>query len=171
MRVTPLNHAARPVLPSLARMETSNYQVLLGDGDGENTEFFNRALACCPAFELSHRASSITELISYLAGTGNFVRRTDFCGPDVVLLDLDLSGPGSGFEVLQWIQAQATRLFRVVVLSSRASEKECARAYALGADGFVSRPRSVAEMIAVLTRIEMWLRNSIIDRADDFCEA
>src|SRR5688500_16218756 len=76
--------------PIACAMETSNYQVLLGDADGENTEFFNRALACCPAFELCHRASSITELISYLAGTGNFVRRTDFCGPDVVLLDLDL---------------------------------------------------------------------------------
>jgi DNA-binding NarL/FixJ family response regulator len=152
-------------------METSNYQVLLGDAEGQNTKFFNCALACCPAFQLFYRASSITELITNLAGGGNFVRRTDFCGPDVVLLDLDLSGPGSGFEVLQWIQAQATRLFRVVVFSSRRSEKECARAYALGADGFVTSPRSVTEMIAVLTRIETWLRSSVIDRADDFCVA
>jgi len=154
-------------------METSDtgYRVLLGDAEGQDADLFDRALSVCPAFALAHRASTVAELINYLAGTGNFVRRTDFCGPDVVLLDLDFSGPRSGFEVLKWIQSQATRLFRVVVFASSGGEKQCQRAYTLGADGFVTKPRSVPEMITVLTRIEGWLRSSAMEEADEFCAA
>ena len=152
-------------------MDDKSYHVLVGDAEGENAELFERALLCCPAFALAHRASSIAELISQLAGDGNLVGKPDFCGPDLVLLDLDLSGVGSGFKALEWIQSQSTRLFRVVVFSREANEQDCARAYALGADGFVTKPRSVAEMITVLTRIEGWLKNSAIERPEDFCAA
>lgn len=149
----------------------NNYRVLLGDSAQHNVELFTRALASCPAFELCCRASTVSALISYLTEEGNLVRSEIFCGPDVVLLDLDFSGPGSGFEVLKWIRSQTTRLFRVVVLSNRGSEEECARAYALGADGFVSRPRSFDDIVNVLTRIEIWLKSSVLDHADDFCVA
>ena len=152
-------------------MDDNSYHVLLGDAEGENAELFERALLCCPAFTLAQRASSVAELISCLAGDGKFVCKPDFCGPDLVLLDLDLSGRGSGFEALQWIQSQPTRLFRVVVFSSIANERDCAHAYSLGADGFVSKPRSVAEMITVLTRIEGWLKNSVAESPEDFCAA
>jgi len=166
--------AARAVLKLLRRtmeMDDNSYHVLLGDSESGNAELFERALLCCPAFALGHRASSISELISCLAGDGNFVGKPDFCGPDLVLLDLDLSGSGSGFEALEWIKSQPTRLFRVVVFSSAAEEQDCARAYSLGADGFVTKPRSVPEMITVLTRIEGWLKNSAIESPDDFCAA
>jgi CheY-like chemotaxis protein len=167
--------AARAVLTGgcerTMEMDDKSYHVLLGDAEAENAELFERALLCCPAFTLTRRASSIAELISHLAGDGNFVGRPDFCGPDLVLLDLDLSGTGSGFEALEWIQSQPTRLFRVVVFSSTAEEQDCARAYSLGADGFVTKPRSVPEMITVLTRIEGWLKNSAIESPDDFCAA
>jgi len=152
-------------------MDDNSYRVLMGDAEGENAELFEGALHCCPAFTLAHKAASIAEMLDYLSGDGKFVCKRDFCGPDLVLLDLDLSGVGSGFEALKWIQSQPTRLFRVVVFSSKASAQDCARAYALGADGFVAKPRSIPEMITVLTRIEGWLKNSAIERADDFCAA
>jgi len=152
-------------------MDDNSYHVLMGDAEDENAELFERALLCCPAFTLTQRASSIAELISHLAGDGKFVCKSDFCGPDLVLLDLDLSGTARGFEALEWIQSQPTRLFRVVVFSSRANEQDCARAYSLGADGFVTKPRSVPEMITVLTRIEGWLKNSAMESPDDFCAA
>ena len=153
-------------------MEMDNsYRVLMGDAEGENAELFEGALPCCPAFTLAQRVSSVAELITQLTGDGKFVCKSDFCGPDLVLLDLDLSGAGSAFEVLEWIQSLPTRLFRVVVFSGKANAQDCARAYALGADGFVTRPRSVAEMITVLRRMEGWLKNSLIEGADDFCAA
>jgi CheY-like chemotaxis protein len=152
-------------------MDDNSFRVLLGDSEPQNAELLEKALLCCPAFTLDHNVSSASELISYLTLKGNFVRKMDFCGPDLVLLDLNLSGLGSGFEVLKWMQSQSTRLFRVVVLSVTAEEEDCARAYALGADGFVTKPRSVAELVTVLTRIEGWLNNSALERADDFCAA
>jgi len=151
--------------------DDNSYRVLVGDAESENARLFEGAFHCCPAFTLAHTASSIADLMGYLAGDGKFVRQRDFCGPDLVLLDLDLSGARSGFGVLEWIQSQPVRFFRVVVFSSRASERDCARAYALGADGFVTRPRSVPEMITVLTRIEGWLKNSMLESPDEFCAA
>lgn len=154
-------------------METTEnmYRVLLGDSHGGDAALLKSALCCCDSFGLAHQVSTIADLVSYLAGTGKFVDREEFPEPTVVLLDLNLSGPCSGFEVLKWIQSQATRLFRVVVLSSTAREDECEQAYALGADGFVTKPRSVAEMITILTRIEGWLRTSTPEEANDFCVA
>ena len=152
-------------------MDDNSYHVLLGDAESESAELFERALLCCPAFTLAQRASRFDELIGHLTGDGKFVCKPDFCAPDLVLLDLDFSGPGSGFEVLEWILSQPTRLFRVVVFSSAAKERDCARAYSLGADGFVTKPRSVPEMITVLTRIEGWLKNFMIEGPDDFCAA
>jgi DNA-binding NarL/FixJ family response regulator len=85
---------------------------------------------------------------------------------------LNLSGRSSGLEVLKWIQAQASRNYRVVVFAGSADESQCEQAYALGADGFVAKPASAGAMVEVLKRIEGWLRNSL--RAEDpleFCVA
>jgi DNA-binding NarL/FixJ family response regulator len=88
------------------------------------------------------------------------------------LLDLNLSGRRSAFEVLKWVQAQRVRNYRVVLFSVAAEDWECEEAYGLGADGFVSRPDSVADMVKVLTRIEGWLKSSVIEEDRlEFCVA
>jgi CheY-like chemotaxis protein len=151
-------------------MSATSYQVLLGDPLAENVRLWDEALRSCPFFSLVHSAPDISGLVSYLAGAGKFVDKARYPLPDLVLLDLNLSGRGSGFDVLKWVQAQATRSYRVVVLSSAADNLQCEQAYALGADGFVTQPCSVDEMIGVLIRIEGWLRNSVVeDDPLEFC--
>jgi len=153
-------------------MSDTVYQVLLGNPLAENAALWDDALRSCPFFSLVHSATDISGLVSYLAGAGKFVDKTTYPLPDLVLLDLNLSGRGSGFDVLKWIQAQSTRSYRVVVLSSAADNLQCEQAYALGADGFVTQPGSVDEMIRVLIRIEGWLRNSAVeDDPLEFCVA
>ena len=153
-------------------MSDTVYQVLLGNPLAENATVWDDALRSCPFFSLVHSATDISGLVSYLAGAGKFVDKTTYPLPDLVLLDLNLSGRGSGFDVLKWIQAQSTRSYRVVVLSSAADNLQCEQAYALGADGFVTQPGSVDEMIRVLIRIEGWLRNSVVeDDPLEFCVA
>jgi DNA-binding NarL/FixJ family response regulator len=148
------------------------YQILFGDPLAENLMFLENALSCRRSFALAHRVTDISELVSYLAGAGNFVDTASYPAPDLVLLDLNLSGRGSGFEVLKWIQGQPTRNYRVVVFSTGVDDLQCEQAYALEADGFVSKPRSAAEMIDVLVRIEGWLRNSVVeDDPLEFCVA
>src|SRR5829696_1584315 len=154
------------------QMRDTVYQVLLGNPLQENARLWDDALRCCPFFSLVYTATDISGLVSYLAGAGKFIDKTRYLSADLVLLDLHLSGRGSGFDVLKWIQAQPTRSYRVVVLSSAADNVQCEQAYALGADGFVTQPGSVDEMIRVLTRIEGWLRNSVVeDDPLEFCVA
>jgi DNA-binding NarL/FixJ family response regulator len=155
-------------------MHTSakTYHVLWGDSIPENIGLFEQALCCCPSFALAHSVSTISDLVSYLAGAGNFVDTRRFPQADLVLLDLNLSGRRSAFEVLKWVQAQRVRNYRVVLFSSAAEEWECEEAYGLSADGFVTRPDSVAEMVKVLTRIEGWLKSSAIEEDRlEFCVA
>jgi DNA-binding NarL/FixJ family response regulator len=148
------------------------YHILFGDPLPENGTLLEAALCDCPSFALAHRVAAISELVSYLAAAGNFVDKTRYPHPDLVLLDLNLSGRSSGLEVLKWIQSQPCRDYRVVVLGAGAGESECEQAYALGADGFVGKPASAGAMVEVLRRIEGWLRNS--PREEDtleFCVA
>lgn len=153
-------------------MSEKTYQILFGDPSSENLMLLESALFSCRCFALAQRLTDISAVVSYLARAGNFLDTAEYPKPDLVLLDLNLSGRGSGLEVLKWIHAQPLRNYRIVILSAAADDFQCEQAYALGADGFVSKPRSVAEMVEVLTRIEGWLRNSIVD--DDpleFCVA
>jgi CheY-like chemotaxis protein len=165
---------ARPLL-KLKRahemhMDHKIYNVLLGDSSPEKIEVFQRALCCCPSFGLAHAVATICGVVSYLAGSGNFVDKDCFPRPDLVLLDLNLSGRHSGFEVLKWIQSQPMRRYRVVLFAGAAEDWECEEAYGLGADGFVARPESVPEMIKVLTRIEGWLKTSLTEEDPlEFC--
>jgi CheY-like chemotaxis protein len=153
-------------------MYQSEYQILFGDSSPETNIFLEGALAHCPAFGLAQHVTDISELVSYLAGAGKFVDKARFPPADLVLVDLNLSGRASGLEVLKWIQRQPTRDYRVVVFSAAADDPYCEQAYALGADGFVTKPRIVAEMVHTLGRIEGWLRNSIVeDEPLDFCVA
>jgi CheY-like chemotaxis protein len=153
-------------------MDHKIYNVLLGDSSPEKIELFEQALCSCPSFGLAHAVATICGVVSYLAGSGNFVDRQRFPHPDLVLLDLNLSGPHSGFEVLKWIQSQPVRRYRIVLFASSAEEWECEEAYGLGADGFVARPESTPEIVKVLTRIEGWLKTSLAeDDPLEFCVA
>jgi DNA-binding NarL/FixJ family response regulator len=153
-------------------MIPSVYHILFGDPLPENARLLEAALGDCPCFALAHRVTAISELVSYLAGAGNFVDKSRYPHPDLVLLDLNLSGRSSGLEVLKWIQAQASRNYRVVVFASTVDESECEQAYSLGADGFVPKPASAGAMVEVLKRIEGWLRNSLAEEDTlEFCVA
>lgn len=148
------------------------YQILIGDSSPETQTLLEQALSCCPSFALAHSVSDIAELVSYLAGAGKFVDINRFTPAEIVLLDLNLSGRASGLEVLKWVQQQPTRRYRVIVLSPASEDAHCEHAYTLGADGFVAKPRTVAEMRDILGRIEGWLRSAAIrDESRDFCVA
>ena len=153
-------------------MTPNVYQILLGDPLPENGKLLEAALCQCPCFALAHRVAAISELVSYLASSGNFVDKSRYPHPNLVLLDLNLSGRSCGLEVLKWIQVQTSRDYRVVVFAAAADESECEQAYALGADGFVPKPASADAMVEVLTRIEGWLRNSLVEEDPlEFCVA
>lgn len=73
--------------------------------------------------------------------------------PDVVLLDLGLPDQ-DGFQVIQEIRGWST--MPIIVLSARGQEKDKVTALDQGADDYLTKPFSTAELIA---RIRVSLRN------------
>jgi len=80
------------------------------------------------------------EAIDYLSGAGKFADRQKFPLPYLILLDLKMPRK-TGIDVLEWLHEQPElRCLPVVVFSSSAHRKDIARAYELGANGFVVKP-------------------------------
>jgi CheY-like chemotaxis protein len=70
--------------------------------------------------------------------------------PDLILLDINMAGL-SGFEVLTILKRdQRLKRIPVVMLTSSALPNDMARAYELGANGYVSKPSYLQDLRAVL---------------------
>jgi two-component system phosphate regulon response regulator PhoB len=78
--------------------------------------------------------------------------------PDLVLLDWMLPGGLSGIELCRRLRArQATAHLPIVMLTARGEEDERVRGLALGADDYIVKPFSLAELMA---RIKAVLRRA-----------
>jgi len=75
------------------------------------------------------------------------------CQPDLILLDLNLPGR-SGHEILQDIKTDPQlSLIPVIVLSTSDAERDIRRAYALGANSFISKPMDVEDFTRAIHSI------------------
>jgi len=99
------------------------------------------------------------EAIRYLSGEAPFQNRARFPLPTLVLLDVNLPGI-SGLDVLEWIKSQpALKVLRVVMLSSSSEPASVNRAYAIGADAFLTKPTSFGALVALVEGLqEHWGR-------------
>ena len=78
--------------------------------------------------------------------------------PTVVLLDLNMPGR-DGFDVLEWIREQpGLRRLRVYVLSASDRAQDIARAYDLGANSYLVKPRNLDGLTKLATGLVTWLR-------------
>jgi CheY-like chemotaxis protein len=70
--------------------------------------------------------------------------------PDLILLDINMAGL-SGFDVLRAVKSDGRlRHIPVVMLTSSALDSDVARAYELGASGYISKPSYLHDVRAVL---------------------
>lgn len=103
-------------------------------------------------------------LLGYLAEKERFVVETIADGrqamarietgppPDLVLLDVMLPYT-DGFELLEKLRANAKwQQVPVIILTSRTREHDAVRALSLGADDYLNKPFSPAELIARIRR-------------------
>ena len=79
------------------------------------------------------------EAIAYLRGVGKFSNRAEFPLPDLFLLDLRMPKV-DGFEVLEWLRRQPSLApLRTIVLTTSDDCFDVDRAYALGANSFLTK--------------------------------
>ena len=67
--------------------------------------------------------------------------------PDLVLLDVMLPRR-DGFEVCQRLRAEGWSELKILMLTARGRDVEIEKGLSLGADGYVTKPFSTAELVA-----------------------
>jgi CheY-like chemotaxis protein len=88
--------------------------------------------------------------IAYLMGDGIYANRDAFPLPGVLLLDLKMPRLG-GIEVLEWCRTQPQlREILVIVLSGFSELRDVNRAYALGAQTFLTKPATEADILNII---------------------
>ena len=90
------------------------------------------------------------EAIQYLSGEGKYEDRNQYPMPLLVLLDLNMPRL-NGFEVLAWIQKNATSTFPLVItLSYSHLESDIRRAYDLGTSAYVAKPVDLDSSVSLV---------------------
>ncbi|MEW6689877.1 MAG: response regulator [Pseudomonadota bacterium] len=81
------------------------------------------------------------------------LRQVEAFAPDAVLLDVMLPQK-SGYDVCQRIRERPQwRGIRILMLSAKGREAEVSKGLALGADAYVTKPFSNAELVAQIGRL------------------
>lgn len=105
-----------------------------------------------------HTAPDGKVAVDYLAGNPPFDDRTRHPLPGLILLDLNLPFR-SGLEVLAWLRKQPQlRHLPVLVFSSSNRPDDIVRAYETGANGYLVKPSSLAQLVAQVSALrDFWL--------------
>ncbi len=135
--------------------------ILLADDSSDDRMLLRRAFQKVGVLNPIHEVTSGFEAIQYLEGTGEYADRVKYPFPGILLLDLNMPHI-SGFSVLQWIRDKMVATpFLVIVLSRLDEIKNINRAYALGANSFLTKPGDEKELQALIKSFhDYWvLRN------------
>jgi CheY-like chemotaxis protein len=101
------------------------------------------------------------EAIAYLRGVGKFSNRAEFPLPDLLLLDLRMPKL-DGFEVLEWLRQQPSLApLRTIVLTMSDDVFDVDRAFALGANSFLTKSMDLLDFGNILeTTFNYWLKTT-----------
>jgi len=125
--------------------------ILLVEDDIHDAQLLRRAFTKAGVNTPLKTVKNGDEAVAYLEGESPYDNRAEHPYPGIVILDLKLPRR-SGFEVLEWIRARNndTKLLPVVVLSSSSVAKDVNRAYALGANSYLSKPYKSADFVQLV---------------------
>jgi CheY-like chemotaxis protein len=134
--------------------------ILLVDDNDDDAFFVEKGFQSAEANANIFRCIDGREAQHYLEAKAPFSSREFYPLPDLILLDLKIP-LGGGLEVLKWIREHPTlRRLIVIILTSSSHQKDIDGAFALGANGFLTKPSSLAETVELARGIKLcWLKN------------
>lgn len=132
--------------------------VLLVDDSVNDAKLMRAVFERAGFVEPLRSAQSADAAIAYLRGDGAYGDRAQFPLPTALLLDLNMPGK-NGFEVLEWLREQpALRRLRVFILSASSRPQDIERAYDLGANSYLVKPRNLDGLMHLATSLVGWLK-------------
>ena len=130
--------------------------ILLVEDNEDDAFFMKQALKDAEIINPLQVVEDGQAAIDYLSGTGIFADRTKYPLPLVVFLDLKLPFK-SGHQVLEWIRAQPElKKLIVIVLTSSNEPVDLNRSYQLGANSFVVKPPTPAQLLDLAEAFKLW---------------
>jgi len=130
--------------------------LLVAEDDATDAMLLERAIRRTEVAFQMVRVANGDELIGYLEGAGDFADRVRHPAPQLVLLDLKMP-KRDGFAVLQWRREHAGLSgLPVVVFSSSNLIEDIERAYALGANSYVTKPTGTARLEGMVQALSDW---------------
>ena len=121
---------------------TGGLRICLIDDDPDHVLIITRAIRELGEESTVHAASDGDEAMEWLRSAEPL--------PDLILLDINMPGM-SGFDVLEAVKADSRlKTVPVVMLTSSDASTDIARAYELGASGYISKPSYFHDLRAVL---------------------
>lgn len=119
--------------------------------------FVKRALDKAGVANFFQAASSAEEGRRYLQGEAEYEDRRKFPFPNVILMDLKMPGM-DGFDLLQWLKEHPDcGVIPTIVFTSSAQDRDIRRAYEMGANAYIKKPGTLAELVRVIHLMyEFW---------------
>lgn len=137
--------------------------ILLVEDNSDDVFFMQRAFKAAAITNPLHVAEDGDKAIEYLSGAGKFADRTAYPLPCLILLDLKLPGK-TGLEVLAWVRKQAEFTTTIVIVLSTSREpRDIHEAYRLGANAYLVKPTSPAQLAELIGAIKtFWINHNIV---------
>ena len=135
-----------------------NRTILLVDDSKDDTLLIQRAIIQAGIVNPVQAVDGGEEAIAYLKGDGKYSDRERYPFPGIILLDLGMPNC-DGFEVLHWIRNKLRIQGLLIIVLSRLDEiRNINRAYALGANSFLTKPGDPRELKQLIKAFkEYWL--------------
>jgi CheY-like chemotaxis protein len=145
---------------------TTSGPILLVEDNEDDVFLMKRALKVASIVNPLLVVEDGQQAIDYFSGAGKFGDRSAYPVPVLVFLDLKLPIK-RGLEVLAWIRQQTKfRNLVVVVLTSSNEPSDLSEAYRLGANSYVVKPPTSAQLIELAKAFKWyWLEFNCFDPA------
>lgn len=138
-------------------MHTRSFCILYVDDDENDIHLLKFAAESAGITHCLQTVTSGAQALDYFQGHGQYADRARFPLPHVVLLDLRMPRM-NGLEVLRWLRSVPEwRGVVVIVFTASAYPDDIGSACALGANAFVQKPSTHAELVRFLELVrEFW---------------
>jgi CheY-like chemotaxis protein len=116
------------------------FHILLLEDDGNDVELIQRAFkdfGGAVSLRIAYNGQEAIDHLRSVEGEGAL--------PDLIVCDINMPVM-DGFDFLQWLKKSAQRRTPVVMLTSSLVDRDVARAYDLGAAGYLVKPPAFAEL-------------------------